>query len=193
MELSEQIPDSDIDFSTYSNLNKKIIHRLEERFSKIEKEYLLSKEILENIKSQKIMIPLSVFQDKMLSALELVVVFLKEISGLSNTDISKLLNRDPKTIWATYYTARKKSKKQISLSFKAKDKNTTNLVFPVYIFAKRDLSVLETLVEYLQKNYYLSYKAIADHLNRNEKTIATIIRRINEKRKRSKNAKTKKR
>ena len=60
--------------------------------------------ILQNV---KFLIPISIFSGK-LSALESVVVYLKEKRFLSYHEIAVLLSRDDRTIWTVYSRARKK-------------------------------------------------------------------------------------
>jgi hypothetical protein len=56
-------------------------------------------------------IPTSIFKNRGLSVLESLVVFLKEEYELHFHDISKLLNRDDRTIWTVYDRAKKKRTK----------------------------------------------------------------------------------
>ena len=53
-------------------------------------------------------IPLSIFKERRLSALESVVKFLKENYNLRYHQIAKLLNRDDRTIWTVYNKSIKK-------------------------------------------------------------------------------------
>lgn len=53
-------------------------------------------------------IPLSIFSNKKLSALEVVVSYLKNKFPLSYHQIAVLLKRDDRTIWTVYQRARKK-------------------------------------------------------------------------------------
>ncbi len=56
-------------------------------------------------------LPLEIFSDKRLSVLETIVKHLKDVLELSLTDIAKLLNRDPRTIWTVYDRSRRKLEK----------------------------------------------------------------------------------
>lgn len=53
-------------------------------------------------------LPLSIFTDRRLGMLEAAVVYLHEEQGLKFSKISDLLNRDNRTIWATYHKAKQK-------------------------------------------------------------------------------------
>jgi len=58
--------------------------------------------------SSELSIPSSVFQNRNLSVLEAMVVYLKEDKSLKYSEIAKLLNRDDRTIWTVYNRAKKK-------------------------------------------------------------------------------------
>ncbi len=53
-------------------------------------------------------IPIKMFFKKKLSALESMSVFLKKEYDLGFTDIARLIDRNPKTIWTAYNRAKKK-------------------------------------------------------------------------------------
>ncbi|MDD5177986.1 MAG: hypothetical protein PHT54_01745 [Candidatus Nanoarchaeia archaeon] len=63
------------------------------------------------IKETRINIPISIFTNSKLSALESVVAYLKEKSRFSFKEIAVLLKRDTRTIWTVYNRARKKNVK----------------------------------------------------------------------------------
>ncbi|MFC1691046.1 hypothetical protein ACFL0W_02585 [Nanoarchaeota archaeon] len=56
------------------------------------------------------LVPTSIFKDRDVSVLEVLVEFLKEQQGLSFSEIAGLLNRDDRTIWTCYSRAKKKRK-----------------------------------------------------------------------------------
>ncbi len=53
-------------------------------------------------------IPSSIFRDRSLSVLEVLVRYLKDEKKLSFHEIAVLLNRDDRTIWTVYSRGRKK-------------------------------------------------------------------------------------
>jgi hypothetical protein len=53
---------------------------------------------------------------------------------------------------------------------------------PLSIVADRDVSIFETIVEYLKEHYGLSYHEIAVLLNRDDRTIWTVYNRASKKR-----------
>jgi DNA-binding CsgD family transcriptional regulator len=57
----------------------------------------------------KIFIPVSIFRDEKLSALEALITFLRA-KGLANARIADLLKRDSRTVWTVYSRAKAKGK-----------------------------------------------------------------------------------
>ncbi len=63
------------------------------------------------VNNARIWIPVSIFSDTTLSALESIVKFLKEELEISYHEIACLLKRDDRTIWTVYMRAKKKYEK----------------------------------------------------------------------------------
>ncbi len=63
----------------------------------------------ENVNADKetIYVPLSIFQNKKLTILESIILYLKE-KGMKYSEIGKLLNRDQRNVWTVYSRAIKK-------------------------------------------------------------------------------------
>jgi hypothetical protein len=59
-------------------------------------------------KEFSINIPVSIFRNRTLSSLEVVVVYLKDELQYSYHEIALMLNRDDRTIWTCYNRAGKK-------------------------------------------------------------------------------------
>jgi hypothetical protein len=57
------------------------------------------------------------------------------------------------------------------------------IMVPVEIFRDRDVAVLESLVEYLKDTYGLSFADLGRLMNRDERTLWTVYRRVKGKRK----------
>lgn len=53
-------------------------------------------------------IPVSIFTDRNLGPFEALVKYLKEELKMKNIEIAKALTRDPRTVWATYNSLKKK-------------------------------------------------------------------------------------
>jgi len=131
------------------------------------------KDIISLLKEQvkdEFSVPISVFNNNKLSCLETIVKYLKENCNLKLVRISRLLNRNSKTIWATYNKAVKKLPNKFSVK---EDK----ISVPLSIFKDRKYSILESIVAYLKDEHELSYHQISKLLNRSYRTIATVYRR----------------
>ncbi len=111
-----------------------------------------------------VLIPVSVFDNDELSALETICKYLKENLNLTFHRIAELTKRDDRTIWATYSNAVKKRKKILSVI-------ETPYTIPISLVANRRLSVLEAVVSHLKDEYGLRYNQIGKLLNRDERNI----------------------
>lgn len=125
--------------------------------------------------SKDILIPVSVFAAK-LSALEVICKFLKEELEFSYSKIASLLNRDERTIWATYNNAIKKSREKLPLK-------EPKFFVPASLFANRKFSVLESLVGHLKEKFGLRYSEISILLSREQRNIWAIYSRYKKKKK----------
>ena len=140
------------------------------------KERNVSQEQIDSLLAQgKTLIPISIFDNDALSALEAIVKYLKEERNLTFSDISRLLNRDARSIWTTYSNTRSKMKGALKTA-------PSEFSIPAEIIADRTLSVLETIVEHLKEQRQLSNTKIASLLRRNDKTIWTVYNRAKKKR-----------
>jgi len=146
-----------------------------------EKYDISSKEIFDLIETKESSLedlPVSIFGIRKLSALEAICKYLKENLKLSYHDIALLLNRNDRTIWTTYFNAKKKKSERLIVK-------EIKIFIPINIFKKRKLSVLEALVSYLKEEYNLNYNQISILLNRDQRNIWTVYNRA--KKKKSKN------
>ena len=119
-------------------------------------------------------IPICIFDNKNLSALEAIVKYLKENLDLSLNKIAELLKRENSTIWITYNNAKKKNVSKIKIT-------ECKYYIPYNIFWNRDLGVLESICFYLKNNYGLTYHQIAVFLNRDDRTIWTSYNKAKRK------------
>ena len=123
---------------------------------------------------KKELLPVSIFDNKELSCLETIVKFLKEEFKLRFHEIALLLNRNDRTIWATYNIACKKRKEKLFVK-------ESKFFVPVSVFKDRKFSVLEALVSYLKENFNLRYSEIATLLAPDERNIWTVYNRYKKK------------
>lgn len=63
-------------------------------------------------KEGNVAIPSSIFRDRSLSVLEVMVEYFREIKGMKYSEIARLLNRDDRTIWTVYKRAKEKRAKK---------------------------------------------------------------------------------
>ncbi|MBW2966577.1 hypothetical protein KY342_05725 [Candidatus Woesearchaeota archaeon] len=158
----------DIELKEDIQIMKILLKRLKKRYN------ISSTEII-NLAKEEIVIPSSIYTKK-LSPLEANVKYLKENLDLDYSKIAELLGRNRKTIWQAYKNS---VKKKIS-KFKIAE---TRYVIPASNL-KTELSILETTVVYLKDQYNLSYRYIAELLQRDERTIWTVYNRAMKKIKR---------
>lgn len=116
---------------------------------------------------EEITIPLDIFRHPS-GILECIVKYLKEDKNLKFSKISRLLKRDQRTIWNSYFYAKKKYKPRFSI------KNIEPSV-PISVFADRTLSPLESISFSLKEKSNLNYRTIAKLLNRNERNIWAAV------------------
>jgi len=138
---------------------------------------LTSEQIAESfgkIVPRKELLPISIFDNEELSCLETIVKHLRENFKLRYHEIALMLNRNDRTIWATYNNASKKRKEKLPVK-------ESKFLIPVSILKNRKLSVLEALVSYLKDKFNLRYSQIAVLLARDERNIWTVYQRSKKK------------
>ncbi len=148
----------------FDQLSKKDLIELLERFAPhVTEKDLPAKKEVESI-------PITVFDNKKLSALETICKYLKENTNKTYHEIALLLNRNDRTIWTTYNNAKKKLPDKFVVK-------PSEISLPLDIFKERKLSVLESIAVYLKDEVGLTLHKIATLLNRNDRTIWTVYTR----------------
>lgn len=122
-----------------------------------------------------VVIPIAIFDNEELSALEAIVRYLKENLRFRFSEIAELLNRDERNIWTTYRSACLKRKEGFEIKH-------VRFFVPITILQNRKRSVLESIVEYLKDERQCSLHDIAVLLNRDDRTIWTVYHRAQKKR-----------
>ena len=120
------------------------------------------------------LVPLHIFKERPLGILESLVKFLKEERNMGFKQISKLLNRNNKTIWSSYHNAVKKKAKRFAMK-------KARILVPLDIFSDRRLGLLESLSYYLKEKRHINFHNIGAALNRDERTIWTSYRAAKKK------------
>ena len=126
--------------------------------------------------SKEILLPARIFETEGLSALEVICKYLKEELDFSFSKIALLLNRNSRTIWASYNNAARKRKEKLLVK-------ESRFFIPVSILSNRQFSVLEAIVSYLKEKFNLRYSEISVLLNRDERNIWTVYNRAMKKKK----------
>ncbi len=125
-------------------------------------------------KEKEVLLPISIFDNRKLSALETITKYLKENKKLSFHGIGEMLNRNERCIWTTYNNSRKKMPEGISVK-------PSKYLIPADIITNRKLSVLENITKYMKEKLGISLHEIAVLLNRDDRTIWTVYNRANKK------------
>ena len=151
------------------------LHRLKHEYKLSYEEVVeLLTKAEQKLKKKEILIPISVFDNKELSAFETLCKYLKEELKFSYHKSAILLRRDDRTIWASYNTALRKRKDKLVV-------RKSEISVPLSVFKDRKLSVLESLVKYLKENYELRFSEIASLLNKDQRNIWTVYNRSKNK------------
>jgi DNA-binding CsgD family transcriptional regulator len=111
----------------------------------------------------EILIPISIFRGK--SCGRTLISYLKS-KGLSFSDIARILNRNPRTIWTAY------KKSPVESYF-----DDADVLIPVEIFSYRGFSILESMVFWLKSERGLNYSQMAQLLGKNYQTVRTVYLR----------------
>src|SRR3989344_4312412 len=121
------------------NLTKEISMRLKEEYGYSEEQ--LYGAFVKDSEEEASLVPVSIFSAE-LAASEALIKYLKETHDINYHEISVLINRNERGVWASYRRAIKKMPEKFEVS-------ETNFV-PVSIFADNKLSILECLISYLK-------------------------------------------
>lgn len=127
--------------------------------------------------SSELSIPLSIFSHKLPPAGALCK-FLHEAHHFSFGEIAEQLNRDRKSVWATYQRARKRMRAPLE---KVKSPPEAYLL-PISLFHDRSHSILEQTIQYLRQTYHLTNPQIAKLLHKSPNSIAVLAKRARDKR-----------
>jgi len=114
------------------------LRELQEIIVEIQVKYGLTPRQIFDASSNEIYIPLALFSQ--FGVLETAVKYLVENKGMRYAEIAKLLDRDPRVIWATYNNVKKKS---IYIF-----KEVSGYMIPASIFSDRSRSLGTILRSY---------------------------------------------
>lgn len=157
---------------------------LEKRLDPSQTRTIFSREIAPWIEVPENSVPVEIFRNNKLSALESVVKYLKEEKEYSFVKIALASGRNSKTIWTTYRRTIKKMPEKFPFII-------PSIHIPLLIFKNRMLGVQEAIVKYLKENIGLNYHKIAVLLNRDDRTIWTVYSRVKKKSRKNQASKNK--
>ncbi len=155
-------------------LKQNLVRNAERGIQKLEESSGLGfEEIVNILRSRRLdneekTIPVSVFDNGKLSALEAIVKYMREELGLRYSEIAALLNRNDGPIGVTYRNSAKKFSGRLDCS--------SELRLPLSVFENTRLSVLENISLYLKRGG-MSNHEIAAMLRRDDRTIWTVLKR----------------
>ncbi len=130
-------------------------------------------ELLSLIKHEEgVVIPVAVFDVKIMGPAESLVKYMRESLGLKLSEIANMLNRDSRTVWATYKHAKDKKERLVIKGEK--------MFVPITVFGDRRLSILENVVKYLGEQG-MSNLDIAKMIGKDQRNIGTLKVRIKNK------------
>lgn len=144
--------------------NKELVDAILQLVSSLSREE--KKEVLNQLQQQTEGLPISIFRSG-ISGLEAIVVYLKDVKGLTIAEISTLLNRKKSTLYTTYTKAKEKLSGEI-------DSSDTSVLIPYSIFTDRNFAVLESLVAFLKDEMKFSLVKIATLLDKKYSTVRTV-------------------
>ena len=93
----------------------------------------------------------------------------QDSKGKRYHEIAAMLNRDDRTIWATYTNSKKKSTHLLKV-------RKTSVFIPLSILKNRQFSVLESIVAYLKDSLKFSFNEISLFLKKDYQTIYTTYK-----------------
>ncbi len=160
-------------------IEKRLLNTLEY----LKEQKLSSEEIIELVNKllkvpvkEEVKVPISVFKNEKLGALETIVKYLRENKLLSFKQIGSLTNRNDIALAVSYRNSKKKLEEKFV-------EEISPYYLPVSILQDRKFSVLENVVSYLKDTFGLTYHKIAILLNRDDRTIWTVYQRARKKKK----------
>jgi len=130
--------------------------------------------IREHLEGRHTLIPLSIFSNNKLTALEAVVKYLRENERLSNSRTALIIGRTPAATWITYRNAVKKLVKEFTIQ-------NPDIAVPSSALRSESLSPLESISIYMKEQQGMHYSKIAAILNRDQRTIWTVCNRARRK------------
>ena len=131
------------------------------------------KEGIKEVAGESETVPVVIFNE-VVSPLEAIVKYLKEVKGLRLVEIAKLTGRDQRAIGMTYRAAVKKMPEAYVIG-------KTEYTIPITLLQDKKLSVAEHIVKQLKEAYTLTYHEVAVLMKRDDRTVWTLYNRAMKK------------
>jgi len=129
-------------------------------------EHIIALERISTTRTSALHLPLTVFSDARVGALEATVFYLRDHCKLDFSTISTHLDRPHTTLRHSYAVARKKLDGVLAVG-------PSTHTIPVVLFQDRSTSVQRLLVRYCHDELKLSFSAIAKAIARDPRTVWT--------------------
>lgn len=120
-----------------------------------------------------ISIPVTAF-NRPSGGLESAVRFLREVHKLKFSEIAKLLNRDPRTVWTAYRKSKAKEPFYVP-------PRRTKYQIPVRTLSSRKHTVMESVCYVLKEHYHMRNHDIAKAIGRTDPYVWITLRRYYDK------------
>jgi len=151
-----------------------LVNMIKQVTARLKKEYHYSSETISELgaKEAQLLIPIQIFAAE-LAPSEALVKYLKEEHDLNYHEISELINRNERGVWASYQRAKKKMPSKFDIK--------EPIMIPISVFANKKFSILECLITHLKDVRGVKGAKIAKLLNKHPANIWTIYNRANKK------------
>ena len=160
---------SDLSFNSGNPEERFLVDMFSQIRSRLKQKYNYSDEEIFKLwnNEDECLVPVAIFAGE-LSPAEALAKFLRENYDLNFSEISQLIGRNARAVWANY----KRAVKKMPWPFDIKE----GVTVPASIFTS-EKSILEALVSYLKDVRKLRNKKIAQFLNKNPANIWTVYNR----------------
>jgi len=167
-------------------LDAKLSLKLKGFIDQLKKEQKINDDILKKVFSDEILksdivkpspdsLPVYIFDNANLSALEAIVKYFREEMGYSNKKIALALNRNEKTVWATYRNAAKKQPERFK---EPSDDSMQKNVLPEHYFRLHNGQQLKSFDELLQSVSLMDDDVFGKYVNNQKNDFCNWIRDV---------------
>lgn len=163
-EIAKEESDSEEGFLLSSV--QSLIERLKQKYN------YSSEDVINLVLKEETLVPVEIFSFNLAPA-ESLTKYLKENCGMGFSEISKMINRNEKSLWQNYKRATAKMPAVFSIYSKLK--------IPLSAFSDSKRSIFECLITYLKEKLGLRNIKIASMLGKNPSNIWSVYTRASKK------------